>query len=191
MLDNMFMKGKKENKPQDTKAGILVELGGFGLIIGFFLVYVLIPLLGVVFIVKLFDINLFNVDEIRAYVAVCKTKVELNTCDFPNYAQNISTYKVSYSSQRVISETGGIVTKYTDCSVKDRKNWSCSFDDKSGDFGFTSGTYFDIPNWDKIIIFRDLLEKEYYVSRLEFFNLRAKGYGSLYPIGYFLTVMSN
>jgi len=182
---------KKENKLQDTKPDILSELYGFGLIIGLFLVYVLIPLIGVIFIVKLFDINLFNEDEIKSYTAVCKTKVELNTCDLPDYAEGITTWKVSYSSQRVISDNGGLVSKYTDCVVKDRKNWNCILDDKSGNFGFISGDYFDVPNWDKIKIFREELEKEYYISRLEFFNLRAKGFGNLYPIGYFFTVMSN
>ena len=152
-----------------------------------------ILILGAIFIVKLFDIDFFSGNEIKAYSASCKTRVdELGVCDNPLFPLSVKTYTVSYSAQRVISDTGGIVNKYTDCTVKDRKNWHCSFDDKSGDFGFISGTYFDIPNWEKVKA-KNLLEKTYYPSRLEYVDLRIKAGGCngvMYPICYVFTVIT-
>lgn len=150
-------------------------------------------LLGVIFIVKLFDVDFFAGNEIKAYSASCKVKVdEIGICNDPLLPLSITTYKVSYNSQRVISDIGGVVNKYTDCVVKDRRNWTCSFDDKSGDFGFTSGAYFNIPNWEKVKA-KNLLEKTYHPSRFEYIDLRIKAGGGCkgyYPICYFLTVMT-
>lgn len=160
-------------------------------IIGFLFFGALIA--GVIFIAKFFDIDFFGGNEIKAYSASCKTRVdELGFCDNPLLPLSVTTYKVSYNSQRVISDNGGLVNKYTDCTVKDRKNWTCSFDDKSGDFGFASGTFFSIPNWDKVKS-RHLLEKTYYPDKFEYIDLRIKAGGGCkgyYPICYFLTVMT-
>ena len=175
---------------ENIKATALTEALG----IGFFIVYIVLPILGIIFIIKFFDINFSGGDEIKAYSAICKTKVESNRCDNPEYPQSIRTYKVSYASQQVISESGGFVDKYTDCTIKDKKNWKCSFDDKSGDFGFMAGTYFDIPNWDKVKLFKDLAEKTYHPSRLEYIGLQTEGWGCkglMYPVCYAFVVMTN
>ncbi len=169
---------KEKDKPQDKEASLWEIVAGF-----------LVLLLGIFFLGKLFDVNFIKTDEIKSYSAICKTKVVLNVCDYPDYAQVITTYKVSYDSQRVISDVAGMVHKYTDCSIRDKKNWSCNLDDMSSTFGFNSGTYFDIPDWSKIKILRDLVEKQYYVSRLEYFNLKANDCGIPYPICYFFNVL--
>lgn len=153
-----------------------------------FLFYGLIILVAIL-ILKFLSID-FGGDEIKAYSATCKTKVKLNTCDSPEIPLGITTYKISYSQQRVISDNGGLVNKYTDCTVKDRKNWHCSFDDKSGDFGFISGTFFNVPNWSKIILLKDSLGKTYYPTRFEYIDLSAKGCNEFYPLCYLLYVMT-
>ena len=142
-----------------------------------------------------FDIDFLDGNEIKAYSATCKTRVENNICDRPLLPQKIITYKVSYSQQQVISSVEGLVSKFTDCIVKDKRNWKCNFDDKSGEFGFISGEFYRDINWDmKMTTFvRDSLEKFYYPSRLEYIDLRIRAGGGCkgyYPICYFLTVMT-
>lgn len=167
------------------------EAGIWTWIIGFLFFGTILA--GAIFTVKLFDIDFFGGNEIKAYSAMCKNKVnEFGFCKNPSIPLSVTTYKVSYSSQRVISDSGGIVSKYTNCVVKDRKNWKCSFNDKSGDFGFMSGDFFDFPNWEKIKS-RTLLEKTYYPSRFEYIDLSIKARGGCegyYPFCYFLTVMT-
>lgn len=158
------------------------------------LLFYAIPILIVISALKVFDINLFEGNEIKAYYAMCETQVdEFGFCDRPDFPLGITTYTVSYNSQRVISDNGGIVHKYANCTVKDRKNWTCSYDDESGNFGFVSGTYFNIPNWEKVLS-KTSLEKAYYPSRSDYIDLRIKAGGGCkgyYPICYFLTAITN
>ena len=152
-------------------------------------------IVGAIFIVKFLGIDFFEGDEIKAYSAICKTKVDLNICDHPSASRPSTTvYKVSYGSQQVISDNGGLVNKYTDCTVKDRKNWKCKYEGNNGDFGFISGSFFRFFRMDKVEsgTTRGLVEKIYYPSRLEYFNLDARGCeGLMYPICYIFTVITN
>jgi len=57
---------------------------------------------------------------------------------------NETVYKVSADRQEVIGHMPGLlVDRYTDCAVVDRKDWSCTYDDKSGRFGFNEGRFWD------------------------------------------------
>lgn len=163
-------------------------------IIGFLFFGALI--VGVIFIVKFYDINFFGSNEIKAYSAMCETKVKNNLCDTPYLPGNIITYKVSHSSQRVVSETNGLVNKINKCVVKDRKSWRCTFDDNSAGFGFISGQFFWSTNWDKVKSesHKNLAEKMYYPSMPEYVDLKIKtggGCRGYYPICYLLTVIMN
>lgn len=149
---------------------------------------------GAVFVVKFFDIDFSSGNEIKAYSATCKTRVENNICDRPLLPQKIIIYKVSYSQQQVISSAGGLVSKFTDCIVRDKRNWKCNFGDKSGEFGFISGEFYRDINWDmKMSAFvRNSLEKFYYPSRFEYIDLQAKRCKDIpYSVCYFFGVLLN
>ncbi len=59
---------------------------------------------------------------------------------------NKTTYKVDTEKQHVISWLPGyekiaLIEQYTKCVVLDVKNWTCTYDDGSGKFGFNNGNY--------------------------------------------------
>jgi hypothetical protein len=57
---------------------------------------------------------------------------------------NKTTYKVSVKRQDVVGRMADFApNRYTDCAVVNRKNWSCTYDDGSGSFGFNRGHFWD------------------------------------------------
>ena len=56
------------------------------------------------------------------------------------------TYRVGEST--VISEVAGLLDKYEACSIKDKNNWQCEYEDGTGKnmFGFSDGRYWKAPN---------------------------------------------
>lgn len=54
------------------------------------------------------------------------------------------TYRIS--GQTVVSQIGDFEPmRYADCAVIDSENWTCTYDDKSGKFGFLGGDYYRKP----------------------------------------------
>jgi len=90
---------------------------------------------------------------------------------------NTTTYYPDKKSQTVKTKDNYGIDTLKYCTVINRKNWQCTFNDDSGNFGFNNGS-FKTDLWDEFII--DALRKDeerryYYVSRphflLEYWNI--------------------
>ena len=70
---------------------------------------------------------------------------------------------------KVISEVAGLLDEYQDCTIDDKHNWECRYQDDRGinKFGFTKGEYWNTPGWGSDIK---------YVSRWEYNLIRCKWY---------------
>ncbi len=77
------------------------------------------------------------------------------------------TYRVMENI--VISEVAGLLDEYQDCSIQDKKNWQCRYQDDRGEntFGFKDGKYWNQPGWGDEIR---------HVSRWEYNKIRCKWY---------------
>lgn len=75
------------------------------------------------------------------------------------------TYQVG--ENEVISEVAGLLDKYEGCSIKDKNNWQCNYEDGTGKniFGFNDGRYWKAPS---------LGEDVRHVSRWEYNVIRCK-----------------
>lgn len=140
-------------------------------------------ILGVVilFVIKVFDWGFFK-SEITAYPAMCSEKVALGSCSNPEFTLNRTTYKVLSDRQEVLywSEVSGDVQRLTKCAVKDRKNWSCKYNDNSAEFGFTNGKYWSYTNESMSSdVGLEMDRKTYYLSRWGWLNLKCKSTSGL------------
>jgi hypothetical protein len=89
------------------------------------------------------DFGVFK-GEITKYSVMCE--VELVAGDCPRgmgLPLNPTTYAIYLEQQMVTGTTAGFVSKYTDCAIGDRKNWSCLWEPGGAKFGFTDGRFFD------------------------------------------------
>ncbi len=77
--------------------------------------------------------------------------------------------KVAYrvGENTVISEVANLLDEYKNCSIKDKNNWQCQYEDGTGKnkFGFNEGEYWKAPV---------LGEDVRYVSRWEYNVIRCK-----------------
>lgn len=137
--------------------------------------------------IKFIDWGFFK-SEITAYPVQCKHTVELNQCEQPEYTLRKTTYKVSSDRQEVLYWTEDFDTqKLTNCAVRDKKNWSCEYNDKSSKFGFTDGNFWEIVNTSKVLrLTADLTEKTYYTSKLEYLKIQCKDSGVLIIVCFIL-----
>lgn len=112
--------------------------------------------------------------DITAYTVECKHPVNISTnykCNNPEYTLRYTRYKVNVKRQEVVGWIEGFdPTRYKDCAIRNRRNWTCTYNDGSGTFGFNGGNYFDYglkeSTTDK------LWEKMYTVSRIEYLKLQ-------------------
>jgi hypothetical protein len=153
------------------KANIKKFLEIFGKFLGFILLLLIIAS-----IYKFLNLGgLFN-SEITAYAVICKEKPVLNKCDNPEYAHGKTTYKVNESRQEVIYWVEGFPPeRLTKCAIKDKRNWSCKYNDESAEFGFNNGNFWEISlepshsEWEN-----DLFSRIYYPSRTEYLMVRCE-----------------
>ncbi len=77
------------------------------------------------------------------------------------------TFRVG--EDKVISEVAGLLDEYQDCTIENKHNWECRYQDGRGanKFGFTKGKYWNTPGWGSDIR---------YVSRWEYNLIRCKWY---------------
>lgn len=105
--------------------------------------WILMTIVGVILFCIL--INIFT-KKITSYPLFCDEPiVNFEPCSSVKFAANRTTYKVDTKRQDVISWMPGFsveIEKYTDCAVLGREDWTCTYDDKSGEFGFIEGKYF-------------------------------------------------
>lgn len=98
--------------------------------------------------------------EITEYSIYCDPKVDCINL-------NPTTYKVSETRQEVIHWTDDSPPEtLKNCSVVNRTNWSCKYNDGSAEFGFTKGNYFQYILRDSASSFMD--DNTHYVSRLRY-----------------------
>jgi hypothetical protein len=53
--------------------------------------------------------------------------------------------KYSRQGNSIVSLTVGMTERYDDCAISDMDNWSCSYGDGSGSFGFMNGGFYEYP----------------------------------------------
>jgi len=147
----------------------------------------LCALVFIFFLIKLLDLG-FLKSEITMYSAICREKVISGTCkDSHSYLDKV-TFKVSSKMQKAVywgeredgTEKIGLSTN---CIVTNRKNWSCMSGNKSSEFGFTGGQFWErnstIGIWQEIhdtigIPEGYLNENIYYVSKIEWFKMQCE-----------------
>jgi len=78
------------------------------------------------------------------------------------------TYRVGENT--VISEVASLVDEYEDCSIKNKNNWQCQYEDGTGKnkFGFEGGSYWQAPSWSDDV--RHVSRWEYNVIRCKWFQ---------------------
>jgi len=131
----------------------------------------------------------FVKSEITNYPLQCRESVRAGACENIEYGLRKITYKVMPDRQEVMHWVQGFpVERLTKCAVRDRKNWSCTFNDGSAEFGFNGGAY-----WERTITPGALsawIEKEVHVSRWQWLNQGCKDSGMssfvCYPVIAFL-----
>ena len=78
------------------------------------------------------------------------------------------TYRVGENT--VISEVASLVDEYEDCSIKNKNNWQCQYEDGRGrnTFGFNDGKYWQAPRWGNDV--RHVTRWEFNVIRCKWFQ---------------------
>ena len=77
------------------------------------------------------------------------------------------TFRIA--EDKIISEVAGLLDEYQNCTITNKNNWECQYDDDRGinKFGFDKGVYWNEPGWGNDIK---------YVSRWEYNLIRCKWY---------------
>lgn len=138
-----------------------------------FLGFIVLILL-IVSIYKFLNIGSLFSSEITNYPVLCKEKPILNQCDNPEYTLGKTTYKILSNRQEVLywHELYKKTERLTKCAIKDKKNWSCKYDDESMEFGFTYGKYWEISSKSSSI--DDFWGDVYYSSRTEYLMVQCE-----------------
>lgn len=104
--------------------------------------------------------------RITDYPVMCPS--DYNGC----YTLGTNDYYPSAKNQTVKSKTEFEITTYKKCTVINRKNWECHFDDESGIFGFNNGEYHDYSISGPKFLDKDAMEQwekeTHYVGRLKY-----------------------
>ena len=118
-----------------------------------------------VVMVAIFITACSNDQTVYAYVVVKPTHEDAAVSEWRPVMR--VTYRIS--DNNVISEVAGLLDEYQDCTVQDKYNWECRYQDDRGDnfFGFKDGKYWDQPGWGDDIK---------HVSRWEYNKIRCKWY---------------
>jgi len=95
-------------------------------------------------VVFFFDFG-FLKGEITEYSLLCNKEDYVNYwCTKKWLPLNPTTYKPSVARQEVINSTLGSYETLTKCSIVNRRNWTCKYNDESGEFGFKNGQFWEI-----------------------------------------------
>jgi hypothetical protein len=110
----------------------------------FFRIVFVILVIGILY--YFFDFGFLN-GEITEYSLSCdKDKYVNYQCTEKWLTRASTTYKPDKKNQRVFYWVGTFpeIKTLTKCSVVDRENWTCKFNDESAEFGFKDGDYWEI-----------------------------------------------
>ena len=110
--------------------------------------------------------NKIFVPEITAYPVLCHNDIPTVYDCVDALALNRTQYKVDTDAQEVISRMPGfesmtLINKYKNCVIINVKNWTCRYDDGSGEFGFNDGNYVrdSQDSYNSIYVTREQFEK--------------------------------
>lgn len=108
-------------------------------------VFVLIAILLLIFV---FDFSFIS-GKIIAYEIYCESASIGGLCEFKNFSK---TEYFPYSiNQTVKAKNEGGVKEFTKCTVIDRKNWECKYNDESAVFGFLNGFFHSTTLYTKMM----------------------------------------
>lgn len=86
--------------------------------------------------------------KITDYELFCSDGLEQS--DRGCYAFNKSSYYPDKSTQTVVIKNDFELRRFTKCTVVNRRNWECSYDDHSASFGFNSGKFSEKVWWSAV-----------------------------------------
>ena len=110
--------------------------------------------MGLLVIVVIFLFGSTISSKIKSYGYWCEHEVapviSVNECRKISFPLNRQTFEIDKKNQRVISWfDDGSPIRTNDCAIRDRRNWSCTYDDGSGSFGFNSGIAWSSDQFEK------------------------------------------
>lgn len=110
----------------------------------------------------------FLFGKITAYSLRCPEDYPEGKC----YPLTTTEYYPSSRNQTVRSKGSLDVVTYKKCSVINRKNWECKYDDESGTFGFLNGEFHSYALKDPIFLDKTAVEswerETSYVGRIRY-----------------------
>ena len=123
---------------------------------------------GIVFVFLVIGILFYFYDfsflkgEIKEYSLSCDKDKYINyQCTEKWLPLCPATYKPDTKNQRVFHWVGDFPVKRLDkCTVVDRQNWTCKFNDESAEFGFTNGKYWNAVLAPDKVVSDDLFESK-------------------------------
>jgi len=116
----------------------------------------------IVIVLYFFDFG-FLKGEITKYSLSCDKENYINyQCTERWLPLNPTTYKPYVDKQQVLYWTLSDIETLSKCSVVNRKNWTCMYDDESAEFGFKNGEYWLVSLGDGVT---DELFEDRYVPK--------------------------
>jgi hypothetical protein len=107
--------------------------------------------------------------EITVYPVRCMVAMVEGRCpQGEGLPMNPTTFSVNEDQQEVVSNLVGMITRYTNCAIQNRRNWQCLNNDGSGTFGFDGGQHWNRVNPDALTFMSaEECDDTFYVSRVE------------------------
>lgn len=102
------------------------------------------------------------------------------------YPSQPDIYKIDAGNNQVFRLNELSVDKYSKCTIADKQNWTCKYDDESGEFGFALGKYFSRGLDSEKYSIKRLALEELGISRFQWLDSKSKECGLLYPLCYLL-----
>lgn len=132
------------------------------------ILFIILTIVVVVVVNYFFDFG-FLKGEITQYSLSCDKKNYVNyRCTEKWLPLNPTTYKPNVDKQQVLHWTLSDIQTLKKCSVVNRKNWTCKYNDESAEFGFKDGQFWEVSLGKSVS--DDLFEFRYvpkYIYRLE------------------------
>jgi hypothetical protein len=133
------------------------------------------------------DWNIFS-SKISAYFIICFQEPVAGQCS-GHPAFRAQHFQVLPDRQEVLHWMDGFndIRRLTKCAVRDRKNWTCRYDDESAQFGFDNGRYSEIDL--TVDAGKQTHIHQIYMSRFEWLKLQCGGWSSVVWCGPLLSIL--
>jgi hypothetical protein len=137
----------------------------------FFAYFLIFAPILLIIIYNVLDINAILKSEIRVYRIMCDVKPVFDKCDNPSLAIDEITFKVDPKKQEVIKLIfGSYPKKLTNCTVENRKNWSCEDEEEKMYLGFKNGNFWRTPI--NSFFLEDVSNIYYTTSKIQYLKIR-------------------